>query len=326
MADTAVVTVKMAEKETSHVSGATDALSELVRSMAVESGTDKMMETSAREQRVMARSAVAAAALVLPLTVQEDVRVVRSLSVTAVNSAMVRAADVVELMPPLTDQENARIARSLSSSPARAALTAPVKGVLLETFHTSVPTAGDFSVGQRVAGNLGVLVAGGGTKGRECKGNVMYIGKLAFEQSGEVWIGVCFDEAVGKNDGTVKGKTYFECPAMHGRFVRPKHLRLSKETSVDSPRWSSYLDRTPGAAAMAGDVAAVVSNVGVTAVVDVVAAGSNAGVTVAVGVAAAGSNAGVMQPSVGAHLQLPCRCLENFLKLKRKTLPKRVRQ
>ena len=182
--------------------------------------TDKM-EATARGQRMMARSAAA-------------------------------AADVVEFMPPLTDQRNARVARSLSSSPARAALTAPVKVGLQETFHTSVPTAGDFAVGQRVVGTLGVHVAEGGTKGRECKGTVMYIGELSFKHSGEVWIGVCFDEAVGKNDGSVQGKTYFKCPAMRGRFVKPKHLRLSKETSVDPLRWSSHIDPGPGVVTVAG--------------------------------------------------------------------------
>ena len=159
-----------------------------------------------------------------PLVDQEDVRVVRSLSVAAVevkvpvtdkmeakNLVAAAAADVVEFMPPLTDQENARIARSSSSSPSRAALTASVKGVLLETFHMSEPTVGDFTVGQRVVGSLGVQIAGGGTTGRECKGIVTYIGKILHDRSGEVWIGVCFDDVVGKHDGSVEGKTYFKC-------------------------------------------------------------------------------------------------------------------
>merc|ERR1712046_279426 len=32
--------------------------------------------------------------------------------------------------------------------------------------------------------------------------------------------GVALDKPVGKNDGSVQGKKYFECPAGHGIFVR----------------------------------------------------------------------------------------------------------
>jgi len=35
------------------------------------------------------------------------------------------------------------------------------------------------------------------------------------------WVGVEFFEPKGKNDGTVKGKVYFQCAAKHGMFVPP---------------------------------------------------------------------------------------------------------
>ena len=39
-----------------------------------------------------------------------------------------------------------------------------------------------------------------------------YIGEIV-SASGP-WVGVHFDEATGKNDGSVEGKRYFSCPAL----------------------------------------------------------------------------------------------------------------
>ena len=39
------------------------------------------------------------------------------------------------------------------------------------------------------------------------------------------WVGVQFDEPVGKNDGAVKGKRYFDCTDGYGSFVRPDKVR-----------------------------------------------------------------------------------------------------
>lgn len=50
-------------------------------------------------------------------------------------------------------------------------------------------------------------------------GTVMYSGPL--DGLNGYWIGIKYDEPVGKHNGTVKGKSYFECPDKYGAFVRP---------------------------------------------------------------------------------------------------------
>lgn len=58
--------------------------------------------------------------------------------------------------------------------------------------------------------------------GKEVKGTVGYVGATQFS-SGK-WVGVALDEAKGKNDGTVQGKSYFSCPENHGIFVRQSQV------------------------------------------------------------------------------------------------------
>ncbi|KAI1611341.1 dynactin 1 [Exophiala viscosa] len=67
--------------------------------------------------------------------------------------------------------------------------------------------------------------------GRE--GVVRYIGPLQIA-AGE-WLGLELADGSGKNDGSVKGQRYFDCPPGHGIFVRKESAaKVSKPSSQDA--------------------------------------------------------------------------------------------
>ncbi|XP_017316764.1 dynactin subunit 1a isoform X1 [Ictalurus punctatus] len=74
--------------------------------------------------------------------------------------------------------------------------------------------------------------------GKGQRGTVAYVGATLFA-SGK-WVGVILDEPKGKNDGTVQGKSYFNCKENHGIFVRQSQIQPiedggSSATSPDTP-------------------------------------------------------------------------------------------
>lgn len=59
------------------------------------------------------------------------------------------------------------------------------------------------------------------------RGVVKFIGEIPeITDSGAPWIGVQLDEPLGKNDGTVKGKRYFQCQDKYGSFVKPQLVEV----------------------------------------------------------------------------------------------------
>ncbi|XP_013141672.1 PREDICTED: tubulin-folding cofactor B [Papilio polytes] len=56
------------------------------------------------------------------------------------------------------------------------------------------------------------------------RATVRYNGPLAGARG--LWIGVQYDEPLGKNDGEVNGQRYFTCPPNYGGFVKPVYVTV----------------------------------------------------------------------------------------------------
>ncbi|GFH57295.1 hypothetical protein CTEN210_13771 [Chaetoceros tenuissimus] len=68
------------------------------------------------------------------------------------------------------------------------------------------------------------------------RGKVAFVGEIPELGSGGYWIGVIFDEPVGKTDGTVakSGKRYFEASGpLYGGFVRGKNVQVGDFPEID---------------------------------------------------------------------------------------------
>ena len=78
------------------------------------------------------------------------------------------------------------------------------------------------------------------------RGEVKYVGKIP--QIAPGWfVGVQYDEPVGKNDGVVKGKRFFDCPPKYGGFLRPDKLSVGDfpeldDDVADDPYHSPFTD------------------------------------------------------------------------------------
>lgn len=80
---------------------------------------------------------------------------------------------------------------------------------------------GDLAAGMKVGDRCEVTMGGK-------RGEVKYVGKIPALAAGW-WVGVQYDEPVGKNDGAITSKLgrtsrFFECPPNYGGFLRPDKL------------------------------------------------------------------------------------------------------
>lgn len=70
------------------------------------------------------------------------------------------------------------------------------------------------------------------------KAQVAYFGPVEFSHDDD-WVGIKFDDAIGKHNGTVAGTEYFKCDSMHGLFVRSHRLQRTDHTGRVTARVKS---------------------------------------------------------------------------------------
>lgn len=56
---------------------------------------------------------------------------------------------------------------------------------------------------------------------------------MLLDEGENIWVGVEFDEPVGKNNGLILGTKIFECRENHGSFVKPKQVEVGDFPELD---------------------------------------------------------------------------------------------
>uniref|UniRef100_A0A7S0ZJH8 CAP-Gly domain-containing protein n=1 Tax=Timspurckia oligopyrenoides TaxID=708627 RepID=A0A7S0ZJH8_9RHOD len=66
------------------------------------------------------------------------------------------------------------------------------------------------------------------------RGTVKFVGKVDQIQGNDTWVGIDYDEPVGRNDGTINGKRIFECKgSSFGGFVKPENVTTGDHLEAD---------------------------------------------------------------------------------------------
>ncbi|KAK1785132.1 hypothetical protein P4O66_018550 [Electrophorus voltai] len=106
------------------------------------------------------------------------------------------------------------------------------KNMKLGRFNEEYVAMREETLAQKEAENKAALASI--TVGKRCQvqvvgqptkiGTVMFVGMTDFKPG--YWVGVKYDEPLGKNDGCVNGKRYFECEPKYGAFVKPMSVTV----------------------------------------------------------------------------------------------------
>ncbi|WOG81971.1 hypothetical protein DCAR_0101130 [Daucus carota subsp. sativus] len=64
------------------------------------------------------------------------------------------------------------------------------------------------------------------------RGVIKFVGQAEALGPG-FWVGIQYDEPLGKHDGVVKGKRYFSCPPRHGAIMRPDKVKVGDYPEQD---------------------------------------------------------------------------------------------
>lgn len=58
------------------------------------------------------------------------------------------------------------------------------------------------------------------------RGTIRYVGRVPEIPNGGIWVGIEYDEPVGKNNGSIQGTSYFETKDKFGGFLRPSRVQI----------------------------------------------------------------------------------------------------
>eukprot|EP00834_Sanchytrium_tribonematis_P000451 NODE_8_length_66115_cov_0.981823.p36 type:complete len:217 gc:universal NODE_8_length_66115_cov_0.981823:12265-12915(+) len=79
-------------------------------------------------------------------------------------------------------------------------------------------------------------------EGLEKYGTIRYLGTFHLKPN-KIFVGIEYDEPVGKHNGTVDKKTYFTCAEKHGALLRPSSVLLEMPNGSKIPSANELFER-----------------------------------------------------------------------------------